>query len=118
MTPWQLAKEWHEDHNATETFEELLGWHLSAGVVYSSPDAFMLAREVLWDAERDEVVNGGQGSNAWLVELAATAGGASAFGRFMRVAPRPHPWVLWCRRGEMRVRSFNWDKLINKTGGH
>jgi hypothetical protein len=118
MLPWQLAKAWHDEHIATETLEELLGWHLSAGVVYSSPDAFMLAREVHWDAQREEIVNDGQSPNAWFIELAATVGNANAFGRFMRVAPRPQPWVLWCRRGEMRVRAFNWDKLFKKTGGH
>jgi|LakMenEpi03Aug12_release.lakeMendotaPanAssembly.Ray.scaffolds.fasta_scaffold172982_2 hypothetical protein len=117
MTPWQLAKQWHDEHIATETFTEALGWHLSAGVVYSAPDAFMLAREVHWDAGREEVVNDSQSPNAWFVELAAVSDGADAFGRFMRVAPHPQPWVLWCRRGEMRVRAFNWNKLSKKTGG-
>jgi hypothetical protein len=117
MTPWQRAKAWHEEHIATETFAEALGWHLSAGVVYSAPDAFMLAREVRWDAEREEVSNDNQSPNAWFIELAAATGSANAFGRFMRVAPHPQPWVLWCRRGEMRVRAFNWNKLTKKIGG-
>lgn len=114
MLPWQKAKAWHDDHIATETFTELLGWHMSAGVVYSSPDAFMLAHECHWNGS--EVGYEGE-RNAWLVELAATTDGASAFGRFMRVAPHPQPWVLWCRRGELRVRAFNWDKLTKKLGG-
>jgi hypothetical protein len=117
MLPWQLAKQWHDEHIATETFTESLGWHLSAGVVYSSPDAFMLAREVHYDSEREEVSNDSQSPNAWFVELAAVSDGANAFGRFMRVAPHPQPWVLWCRRGEMRVRAFNWNKLTKKIGG-
>jgi hypothetical protein len=118
MLPWQRAKQWHEEHIATETFTEALGWHLSAGVVYSSPDAFMLARQVSWDAERREIaINDNAPLNAWLVELAAVSDGADAFGRFMRVAPHPQPWVLWCRRGEMRVRAFNWNKLTKKIGG-
>ena len=108
MTPWQKAKQWHEDHS-TEPFEAILGWHLSAGVVYSSPDAFMLAREVYWNGE---AINDGE-PNAWLVELAA--GNADAFGRFMRVAPRPQPWVLWSRRGESRIRAFRWEHLAKRT---
>jgi hypothetical protein len=114
MTPWQKAKAWHEEHNSTETFEQLLGWHLSAGVVYSTPDAFMLARQVSWDEERQEVaINDDAPVNAWLVELAA--GNADAFGRFMRVVPRPQPWVLWSRRGESRIRAFRWDNLAKHT---
>jgi hypothetical protein len=109
MTPWQKAKQWHEDHNATETFEELLGWHLSSGVIYSAPDAFMLAREVHWNGES---VDDGE-PNAWLIELAA--GSADAFGRLMRVAPHPQPWVLWSRRGESRIRAFRWDNLAKRT---
>jgi hypothetical protein len=109
MTPWQKAKQWWENHNATETFEELLGWHLSGGVVYSSANAFMLAREVYWNGE---AVDEGE-PNAWLVELAA--GNADVFGRLMRVAPRPHPWVLWSRRGESRLRAFRWEHLAKRT---
>ncbi len=111
MTPWQKAKAWHEEHNSTETFEELLGWHLSAGVVYSSADAFMLAREVHWNGE---AVDDGE-PNAWLVELAAVSDRADAFGRFMRVVPRPQPWVLWSRRGESRIRAFRWEHLAKRT---
>ena len=119
MTPWQKAQAWHDEHNSTETFVETLGWHLSAGVVYSAPDAFMLARQVSWDEERQEIaINDDAPVNAWLVELAAVADSADAFGRLMRVAPRPQPWVLWQRRGEQRVRAFRWETLTKKLGGH
>lgn len=116
MIPWQLAKQWHDDNVSTETFEENLGWHMSCGVVYSSPDAFIMGREVCWDEERQEIsIDESAEKNAWFVELAAVLDGADAFGRFAAMAPRPHKWVLWCRRGEMRVRSFPWSKLNMKV---
>lgn len=115
MLPWQKAKQWHDKHNGTLAFAELIGWHLSAGVVYSAPDAFMLAREVRWDGQ--EAHDEGE-RNAWLVELAAAADGANAFGRFMRVAPQPQPWVVWHRRNEHRCRVFAWDKLTKKLKGN
>lgn len=115
MTPWQRAQAWQQEHG-TEDFWQLLGWHLSRGVVYAAQDAFLLAREVAWDAERKEIsIDESAPRNAWFVQLAATADNADAFGRFMRVAPHPHPWVLWCRRGEMRVREFQWNKLQKKV---
>lgn len=113
ILPWQRAKEWHEEHISTETFEQCLGWHMSRGVVYSAPDGFMLANEARWDEDREEIDIGGEEPNAWMVEL-ASAEGPEAFARFMRTAPHAHKWVLWCRRGEFRVRAFSWEKLIRK----
>lgn len=113
MTPWQLAKQFH-DERMTGDFSELLGWYLTCGVVYSAPDAFMLAREVHWDSEQRKVTDDDR-KNAWFIELAAGTGGADIFRRLIAVAHRPQPWVLWCRRGENRVREFDWKKLLKKV---
>ena len=115
MNPWQRAKQWWDEHVAQETFEEALGRNLSSGLVYSTPEVFLLAREVHWDAEREEITNEGE-RNAWFVELAA-AGHANPVREFMRVASRPHKWALWCRHGSFRIRAHDWTTLSKKVGG-
>jgi hypothetical protein len=116
MAPWQRAKQWWDTNSATETFEELLGWHLSGGVVYSTPSLFVLARECHWDAQREEASNDGE-RNAWFVELAAAVGHANPVREFLRVAPHPHRWALWCRRNQFEIRAHDWAKLSKKVGG-
>jgi hypothetical protein len=110
MTPWQKAKQWHDSNVTDETFEETLGWHLSNGVVYAAPDAFMLAHPVYWDGEK---INEGE-ANAWFIEL-ASADTPDAFARFMRTAPRPLPYVLWCRHNSFEIKAHNWAKLAKKV---
>lgn len=113
MTPWQRAKAWWDDNVSTETFEETLGWHLTNGLVYSTPQAFLLAHECHWDGTEDSY----EGEhNAWFVELAAGVGGTSLFRKLMSVAPCPHEWLLWHRHGSFeRVRAYKWDKLQKKV---
>ena len=116
MTPWQTAAEWQKEHSP-EGFEECIGRHLSNGFVWSTPYCFMLASEVYWDKEREAFGLNGEDPNAWFVTLAASNEAcASAAKEFMRIAPWKHPWALWCRRGEMRVRAFDWEKLSRKVG--
>ena len=112
MTPWQRAKQWHDDHVTDETFEETLGWHLTHGLVYSTPEVFLLARECRWDGT--EVHDDGE-HNAWFVELAASAGHANPVREFMRVASRPHKWALWFRHNQFTIRAYDWRKLARKV---
>jgi len=114
MLPWQRAKAWWDENVTTETFEETLGWHLSNGLVYSTPHAFMLAHECYWDGKEDSY----EGEpNAWFVELAAAVGHANPVREFMRVASRPHEWALWHRHGSFeRVKAYDWNKLARKVG--
>jgi hypothetical protein len=117
MLPWELAKQWQEEHS-TEDFWDLLGRHMSGGFVWITPQVFLLASEERWNAEKQEIaINDGSPANAWFVRLAASAGHANPVGEFLRVAPHRHQYALWCRRGEMRVRAFDWEKLIKKVGG-
>jgi hypothetical protein len=113
MTPWQKAKHWWDDHSTDETFEETLGWHLTHGLVYSTAEVFLLARECRWDGE--EMHDDGE-PNAWFVELAAAAGCASPVREFMRVASRPQQWALWCRHNQFEIRAYDWRKLARKVG--
>jgi hypothetical protein len=113
MTPWQKAKQWHDEHVTDETFEETLGWHLSNGLVHSTPEVFLLAHETHWDGEE---CDDDQEPNAWFVELAASTGHANPVREFMRVASRPQQWALWCRHNTFEIKPHDWGKLARKVG--
>ena len=115
MTPWQKAKQWQDEHDATKDFWELLGEHLSAGLVWNSAKTFMLASETRWNAEEQTFESGEP--NCWFVRLAASAGHANAVREFLRVAPKPHQYVGWYRRQQFEPRIYRWDKVMKKTGG-
>lgn len=112
MMPWQTAAAWWREHSGA-LFEERVGYYFARGYVWSTPEVFMLAREICWDGK--QCVDGAP--NAWFVELAAANEGCvNAVREMLRVAPHPHEWVCWCRRGERRIRAFAWGKLIRKAG--
>jgi hypothetical protein len=118
MTAWQLAKQFQDEH-CVETFEDVLGRHLAGGVIVSSPQLFICAREIHWDEERGEPsLAEPLDPNCWFVELAAGIGRTNVLRDLLRALPHPQKWLAWCRRGEMRVRVFNWNKLSNKLGGY
>jgi len=115
MTPWQKAKQWQDEHDATKDFWELLGEHLSAGYVWNSPQVFMLAGETRWNAEEKRFEDGEP--NCWFVRLAAGAGSANAPWELMRLFPHPHRYVAWFRRQQFEPRIYDWDKLLKKVKG-
>jgi hypothetical protein len=115
MTAWERAKQWQDEHDATATFEELLGIHLSSGLVHATPQVFLLAGEVRWNAEEQNFEPGEP--NCWFVTLAAAVGHANPVREFMRVATRPQQYAAWCRRGSFEPRVYSWDKLMKKVGG-
>jgi hypothetical protein len=114
MLSWQRAKQWWDNHSTNETFEETLGWHLTNGLIYSTPQIFLLARETHWDGA--EANDDAGPHNAWFVELAASADHANPVREFLRVASRPQQWALWCRHNSFEVRAYDWNKLARKVG--
>jgi hypothetical protein len=44
MLAWEIARQWQEANCMTH-FEEILGAHLSCGLVHSTPEVFLLAQE-------------------------------------------------------------------------
>jgi len=115
MTPWQKAKQWQDQHD-TVPFEELLGTYLSVGYVWSTPQVFLLAREMRWNAEEQTFEDGP--ANCWFVHLAASAGHGDAVAEFLRIAPHRHPYAAWCRRNSFEPRVYSMKQLLKKTGGH
>lgn len=114
MTPWERAKIWQAE-NSTESFEELLGWHLSCGLVFSTPSVFLLAHETHYDPETNEMTME-LPPNAWFVPLAASVGHANPIAEFLRVATRPHEWACWCRHNAFRIHAYPWRKLAARVG--
>ena len=113
MTAWQVAKQWQEENDATATFEELLGAHLSCGLVHSTPNIFLLAGETRWNAEEQRFESGEP--NCWFVRLAAAVGRQNACGEFMRIFPHAHAYVAWFRRSGFEPRIYQWSKLLKAT---
>lgn len=104
-------------------FEEILGAHLSSGLVHSTPSVFLLAREVTWDPVAREILSPSDFSlspfNAWFVELAASANHSAPIAEFLRVASRPHEFVVWYRASRNRphnLHAYRWDHLARRVG--
>lgn len=105
MTPWEKAyTSATESGVSPEEYEQRMGLCLREGYVFSTPWEFLAAH----DAEHS-------GQPAYFI-LSAVGGTGNVLARFMRYAPEPRPWILWCRNNEQRVRAFAWDKLARKAG--
>ncbi len=117
-------------------FEEVLGWHLSGGLIHSTKDVFLLAQEVTWDPVAKEILQPSAFSqagpavashplrqpspNAWFVELAAGTC-HNPVKEFLRVAPRSHEWTLWYRAARNRphnIHAYKWAHLARRVGMH
>ncbi len=110
-------------------FEEVLGAHLSCGLVHSTPKVFLLAQECHWTGEemisRRDAEAQGLPINAWFTELAAASPTVqqsnSPIAEFLRVASHPHEFVLWYRAARNRphnIHAYHWDHLARKVGLH
>jgi len=114
MFAWEIAHQW-QSANCMTPFEELLGWHLSCGLVHSTPSVFLLAQECRWDPAVKEIAKGP--ANAWFVELAA-ATCHNPMKEFLRVATRPHEFVLWYRQSPGRphnLHAYRWEHLARRV---
>lgn len=131
MLAWEIARKWQSE-NCMTPFEEILGWHLSGGLVYSTRDVFLLAQECHWTGKamisRRAAEAQGKELNAWFVELAAASvqpstldprPSTSPIREFMRVAPRTHEWTLWYRAARNRphdLHAYTWQHLASRVG--
>ena len=115
MLAWEIARQWYQDHNITASFEERLGWHLSRGLVYSTPLAFMLAEEVTWDEEQSTISNQQSTTpNAWYCELAVLDG--MPLWELFRVFPHCREWLLFRRNNGFKIHAYRWDRFARKVG--
>jgi hypothetical protein len=105
MTPWQKAFIWALARGVTqEQWGQKVEHCLNHGWVISTPDQFL----AFYKTEH-------AGQPAYFVVM-ALGGSGNVLQRFMRYAPEPLSWVLWCRNNEPRVRAFQWEQLAKKAG--
>lgn len=112
MNAFQIAKAWQEE-NSTRDFLELCGHYLSHGILHSTQDCFLAAMPVQWDPETQRISWEGE-PNAYFVELAAGTK-TNPVREMLRVAPRPLPFILFCR-GAFRLHAWEWNRLARKVG--
>jgi|GEM_PF-2353600 len=128
MLAWEIARQWQSE-NCMTPFEEILGWHLSGGLIHSTREVFLLAQECHWTGEemisRQDARAQGLPINAWFTELAAASTQVSGFKsqvspirEFLRIAPHPHTYVLWYRAARNRphnIHAYKWDHLARRV---
>ena len=109
MMPWQAAKKWQLE-NSLIPFEEVLAAYMNGGLVHSTPEVFVLARETLWE-DGQMYAGGGVKPNCWFCQLSA---GDKPFQRLLKLAPRKRKYVAWQRRGQPRYHVWEWKKFAKK----
>lgn len=114
MLPWEKARNWHDEYT-TAPFESLLAWHMAHGLVFNTPQVFLLAHEVHYSPDNNTMTYD-LPPNAWFVPLAAATGHANPVAEFLRVATRPHVWACWCRHNAFRIHAYPWSKLARRVG--
>ncbi len=113
LFPWLRAKAWWEANRADgQPFSRLVSNYITQGqYLWSSPTEFILAAELCY--QTPDQVDFQLAPNAWFIHLAATATGRRLDpGAFMRLAPHPHPWILFDRRGKCHV--YRWDQFAGR----
>lgn len=107
MTPYQQARAVYDREPCARSFEEDLVAHLLNGYVISTPEVFLMFRDVLRDADPEVITDPfmtfpvSDFSDCWHVYLAA--GDMTQFHRFF---PYPLEWVSFERKNRLRFRRF------------
>jgi hypothetical protein len=110
IKPWEKAQNWQSLYGKIP-LDQLIEQYLNNGYIWSRPDLFMLAKNVYWN-EQSQIIEEREKSNAWFVELAATDESSNPARELLRIAPFPHEWVIWRRRGQLKV--YKWNRLRKK----
>ncbi len=106
LTPVEMARVLYENDGRLADFRNDLAQYLMHGIVFASPVCFgMFSATLLED-----------GRAAWWIHVAA-----GDLRELARVVPCKLPFVAFCRRGENRIRVYDFDKFIarlNRTPPH
>lgn len=92
-----------------------LAWHLRHGVVYSGPDAFVMARPVCWheDALLEHRLPRGE-PDTWFVWMAV---GTGAVRKALSLCPYPLKYAAWQRHGDARFRRYSLERITRYHHG-
>lgn len=124
LLPWQRAKAQWEAENPTSDFGALVSRYMAhGGIVWSSPESFLLASQVMV-ASDDEVVHDTESGDTWYIHLAATSDRrlepAELLETFVRLAPKPLAWVAWHRLPpkNVKLQRHPWKAVASRACRH
>lgn len=106
MTPAERALQVYQSEPCARSFIEDLTWHLQTGYVYSTPEAFILARYVRRDWPVDDILDPSrfaltQDADCLHIYLAA--------GDIRQIFSFPHlpvPWISFERHNNLRFHPY------------
>lgn len=113
---WQRAKTLWESQNPGSSFDILLSRYITqGGMVWSCPEQFLLACPVVVHSD-ESLTHDAELGDTWFIHLAALATNAPApsemLSAFVRLAPRPLPWVAWHRPPSKRLHRHAWERVV------
>lgn len=107
-TAISIARALHARHTGPQhaSFEQVLGWYLADGVVWSTPQEFLLARPGWWDGRQVHLDKAP--ANCWLVHCAVGVGRKHSIQSRL---PYRLNHIAWHRRGGNKLRVASWERM-------
>jgi hypothetical protein len=95
-----------------EGFDEMLGWYLENGVVYSDPTLFVMAiRLNKGDAMERKTTKDLDKLDAWYVQYAS-----GNIKRLFQIMPEELEWAIFERHEGEKPRCYNLNRIRRKLG--
>lgn len=114
MTTWEIARQWFQQ-NTSYTLEEALTRNFERGLVYATPQYFLLAHPAHYNPKNPIPLMYNAPGNAWFVEMFVSTTGCNPIREFLKLIPAPREYVLWCRRGTDKLRVNTWAHMLRKA---
>jgi len=102
MTAFEMAREVYRWEECARSFGEDLNLHLAHGFVFVTPDVFLMARPVIKNAPKDQILSPWiqfPRADCWHVWLAAGHGALAVLANY---EPYPLPWISFERNNRLR----------------
>lgn len=110
--PWEIAQNFLAKRGTT-SLQRLVEDYMENGYVFSTPNVFLLAKEVNWCSKSNSIQTDILEPNAWFIELCCILNTKNFFVKdILNLASRPHPWAVWMRREKYKV--YTWEILKSK----
>jgi hypothetical protein len=115
MNAYEIAEEWQKKYGEG-TLQERIEWNQKFGLVFITPKIFILANEVYYNIEEEDLDMTSANPNAWFIELAASSNPMTPIKEIMRALPSKQEFVIWVKRNVNKLHAYKWDKLARKVG--
>ena len=107
--PWEIAQNFLAKKGTT-SLQRLVEEYMENGLVFSTSNALLLAKEINWDPENKNIQTDVVEPNAWFVELCCIIDSSKFFIKdILNLASRPRPWAVWMRRN--KYKAYTWEAL-------